>query len=64
MISKVELFKLDLRVHKQIVRLKIYQSDTLDEVIQRISEIITQGKEHRDKLKAKLLDSIKATLRN
>ena len=50
------LFKLDLRIDKKIIKLKVHHEDTLTDLIERLSKAITWKNISKDKIKSRLED--------
>ncbi len=48
------LFALDLRIHKQLAKLCIYEEDLLEDVIKRFSKLAKLGENFHHKIKDKL----------
>ncbi len=50
---------MDLRIDKEIVKLKVYQEDVLNDLIDRLSDAIHWKQISKDKVKSKLEDQFK-----
>ena len=59
---KSTLFKLDLRIDKKMVVLKVYEEDTLADLIDRLSKAITWKNIAKDKIKTRLEDQFRKIL--
>jgi len=62
MINKSTLFKLDLRIDKKMVVLKVYEEDTLADLIERLSKAISWKNIAKDKIKSRLEDQFRKIL--
>jgi glycosyltransferase A (GT-A) superfamily protein (DUF2064 family) len=60
--KKASLFSLDLRVDKTMVKLKVYEDDSQEELIDRICNIVKTKDNIRDLLKDKLKSSFRKLL--
>lgn len=52
--KKSALFSLDLRIEQEIIKLKVYEDDTITDIVNRLFGSTNLKSSSKDKLKAKL----------
>ena len=57
--KKTALFKIDLRIDKKLIQLKVHEDDALVDLIDRLVKMITWKTIPRDKIKTRLEDQFK-----
>ena len=62
MTQKSALFKIDLRIDKKMIMLKVHEEDALTDLIERLTKAITWKNIPKDKIKSRLEDQFRKLL--
>lgn len=59
MTTKTVFFKLDLRIDKKMIKLKVYEEDSLNDLIEQLVSAVSWKKISKDKVKNRLEEQLR-----
>lgn len=57
--TKGALFKMDLRIDKKMIKLKVFEEDSMTDLIERLAKAVTWKQVPKDKVKGRLEDQFR-----